>query len=219
MHCTASAFPTDWGSEFVRLPDNEQGFATIEHRGSFDLEAAACRRELHQYAVSLTRCQTEADDLVQETMFRAFKSWQTFTPGTRLVAWLHTILYRVFVNQYRSSRRIDASQEVDAPIANGRASASLVIDPLPRLSRRFLGETLLNAIDVLPPEHREAVQLADVEGFSGDEVAELLGVPVGTVKSRLHRARRRLRVSLRETAEDMGYGSATRRIPASAVSP
>jgi len=197
-----------------------QESATPESRQSFDREAAACRPGLLGYARHLTRCPAAADDLVQETLLRAMCSWRTFTPGTRMAPWLRTILYHLFANQYRSRRRRGDQPSLDADHPDpGPAWAPG--HPEGALGRVLLKETIASALDRLSPEHREAVHLSDVAGFAYAEVAVLMGVPVGTAKSRLFRARRNLRDLLRQTAEEFGYGlavaqgggSVTRRAP------
>ncbi|MDZ4863520.1 MAG: RNA polymerase sigma factor [Gemmatimonadota bacterium] len=192
----------------MRCMAREQGSAILEDRGSFDGEVAACRFRLLGYARHLTHQGAEAEDLVQETILRAFKSWRSFEPGTRLEAWLRTILFHLFVNQYRQGKRVEGWHSLDEE----SGPISMVVCPsfgTERVAgRRALGESLTHAINQLGPDQRDAVRLSDVEGFSDDEVSALLDIPIGTVKSRLFRARRRLRDALREPAADLGYGLA-----------
>lgn len=192
----------------MRLTLQSDGPAVCEDRASFEAEAAACRPQLYRYAARLTGSRADADDLVQETLLRGLQSWRSFRPGTRLIAWLGTILYHLFINQHRRRRRLVDLEVLEGPAFTGGARDGATVDPQRALGRRFLKDALDRAIDQLSAEHQEAVRLSDVEGYSGLEVAEVLGVPVGTVKSRLFRARRLLRGSLHATARELGYGLA-----------
>lgn len=195
----------------MRLAPPAEGPAASEDRGSFEAEAVACRGELYRYAVCLAGSRADAEDLVQETLLNALQSWRAFRPGTRMLSWLRTILYREFVDQYRSQRRrVDLVQQADraAPSflrQHGQAELPGIPD------HDGLTDTLERALHRLSREHRDVVQMSDVEGFSGDETAEVLGVPVGTVKSRLFRARRILQGSLMPFALDRGYALAVAR--------
>lgn len=175
-------------------------------REAFDRDALGHRAELHQYALRLTRSPADADDLVQETLLRALRSWRSFTPGTRLGPWLRTILYRAFVNQFHTRGRFETLADLDTQALAERSPDSATVDPETEFDLQALRETLSRAVARLSPEQQDAVGLSDVEGYTGDEVAAVLGVPLGTVKSRLRRARRLLRRSLCSTASELGYG-------------
>lgn len=184
----------------------ESGSGSLCGRESFDRDAVARRAELYQYALRLTRSPADADDLVQETLLRALRSWRTFIPGTRMGPWLRTILYRAFVNQFHARRRLETLPDLDTQGVADTHFDCASVDPETEFDHQALSETLVRAVAQLSPGQQEAVELSDVEGYSGDEVAAVLGVPLGTVKSRLWRARRLLRQSLRRTATELGYG-------------
>jgi RNA polymerase sigma-70 factor (ECF subfamily) len=159
-------------------------------------------------AAALTGGGADADDLVQETFLRAYRHWHTFQPGTDCKSWLSTICRHAFAEQRRRDARSTAvdDQELESLAAartHNRARASGVDDMFGRLD---LGPAIAAAIAKLEPHHRDVVRLADVDGFSYDEIAAMLDVPVGTVRSRLFRARRLLQEALVAYAVDAGYG-------------
>ncbi|MDX2120118.1 MAG: RNA polymerase sigma factor [Gemmatimonadota bacterium] len=193
----------------MRLTLQPGGPTTCEDRGPFEVEAAACRQRLYRYAVSLTGSHADAEDLVQDTLLRGLQSWRSFRPGTRMAAWLRTILYHLFINQQRTRRELVGLEVLEGLAFAHGIEDGATVDPHRIVSRRILRDALEGAIDQLSPEHREAVRLGDVEGYSGLEVAQVVGVPVGTVKSRLFRARRLLQGTLQAPARELGYGLAT----------
>ena len=157
----------------------------------FEEEALAFLNRLYAAALRLTRNSADAEDLVQETYLRAFKSAHQFRPGTNLRGWLFTILHNTHLNQRRDRARdpVEADSEVVelAPNApNGPAT------PEDALLRATLDADLREALDELPEAFREAVWLRDVEQFSYDEIARIVRVPIGTVMSRISRGRRLL---------------------------
>jgi len=145
-----------------------------------------------------------AEDLVQDTMLRAFRGWSGFRPGTNVRAWLLTILRNTFINEYRRRRREPVPMDLDAiePYAVHEATAS---DPEGEFFSQIVDARVLQAVDALPEPFREVVVLSDMEGLNYAEIAEAVGVPVGTVKSRLFRGRRQLQRDLYEHAVAMGY--------------
>ena len=162
-------------------------------RLAFEAEALASIDSLYRTALRLTRMPADAEDLVQETMLKAFRAEDTFKPGTNLRAWLFTILHNTARNRLRDRVRdhVDIDSETveragDQPL-QGAAET-----PETLLLRETLAPELQAAIDELPEAFREAVWLRDVEEFSYAEIAEMLGVPVGTVMSRISRGRRML---------------------------
>lgn len=138
---------------------------------------------LRRFAVSLTRNGSSADDLVQSCLERALSSWDSKHPEGDLRAWLFAILYRQFLDAHRRSRRYARMLE----FFTGRD------EPQPSLERTVIAQTTLQAFDRLPAEQRALLLWVSVEGLSYKEVAEILGVPTGTVMSRLSRARQALR--------------------------
>ena len=159
----------------------------------------------------LTRNPQDAEDLVQETYAKAFAAFHQYRPGTNLKAWLYRILNNTFISNYRKAQRqpkqadvaeVEDWQEYDASThaSSGLQSAEAeAIENLPDSEIR-------DALAQLPEDRRLAVYLADVEGFSYQEISEIMDTPIGTVMSRLHRGRRQLRDLLTDYARDLGYG-------------
>ena len=193
------------------LPD-QAGLATAEtdaERASrFESEALVYLDQLYGAALRMTRNPTDAEDLVQETFSKAYASFHQFTPGTNLKAWLYRILTNTFINSYRKKQRQPQSsgQEVeDWQLARAeshtstglRSAETEALDRMPH-------SAVTDAMNALAPDFRLAVYLADVEGFSYKEIAEIMGSPIGTVMSRLNRGRNQLRVSLADFAREHG---------------
>ncbi|MGQ0678390.1 MAG: sigma-70 family RNA polymerase sigma factor [Actinomycetota bacterium] len=185
----------------------------------FEQEALPLAGALYGGALRMTRNPSDASDLVQETFLRAFRSWKQFEPGTNLKAWMYRILTNLYITIYRSRKRepimVSVTDAGDFDLyknlvdQTGRASASaesIVLDSLG-------DEDIKKALADLPEEFRMVVSLADIDGFSYKEMADILGIPIGTVMSRLHRGRKALQKALWGLAEERGLvkqGGATR---------
>jgi RNA polymerase sigma-70 factor (ECF subfamily) len=188
----------------------EQISETSQDLESFEDQALPLASALLGAALSMTSNRAEAEDLVQETFLRAFRSWDSFEKGTNLKAWLFRILTNLYITSYRKRRREptmvvpqDAS-EFDLYQALGRpednSAEAVVMDSL-------VDEDVKAALAELPEDFRLTVLLADVEGFSYKEIAEIMDVPIGTVMSRLHRGRKALQKSLFQLARQRGFVS------------
>jgi RNA polymerase sigma-70 factor (ECF subfamily) len=166
---------------------------------------------LYGHAMNLTRNPSDANDLVQETYMKAFAAFSSFEQGTNIKAWLHRILKNTYINAYRKAQSrpfegaLDELEDwqigdAESRTATGSRSAEAeAIDHLPASSVK-------DALQSIPEEFRMAVFLADVEGYSYQEIADIMETPTGTVMSRLHRGRRLLRDMLREYAAEQGIG-------------
>ena len=179
--------------------------STDQKRESFEKEALVHLDVLYRVALRLTANPSDADDLVQETMLKAYRSWDQYQQGTNAKAWLLTILRHAFINEYR--RRIRHPETVDVDAIEPFAVFSDVQDEDPQgaFFDKIVDDQVLKAIDQLPVVFRETLVLSDVEGMSYQEIADILKVPVGTVKSRLFRARHLLQAKLYDYAVEMGY--------------
>ncbi len=176
-----------------------------EKRASFEREALVHLDALYRVALRLTGSASDADDLVQETMLKAYRGWHQFEKGTNAKGWLLTILRHAFINEYRRRMRHPETVDLDAIEPFAVFPELQDEDPQGSFFDRIVDDEVLRAIDGLPEQFRETVVLSDVEGMSYEDVARILEVPVGTVKSRLFRARRMLQAKLYDYAVSMGY--------------
>jgi RNA polymerase sigma-70 factor, ECF subfamily len=176
-----------------------------ERREGFEQEALVHLDALYRVALRLTANAADAEDLVQETMLRAYRSWDRYTPGTNAKGWLLTILRHLFINEYRRRSRHPETVDVDTIEPFALFQEVQEEDPQGAFFDKIVDDEVLRAVDQLPEAFREAVTLSDVEGLSYEEVAKVLDVPVGTVKSRLYRGRRLLQAKLYGYAVSMGY--------------
>jgi RNA polymerase sigma-70 factor (ECF subfamily) len=178
-------------------------------KAHFAEQAMPYMSSLYGAALRMTRNAADAEDLVQETYLKAYRGFGSFQEGTNLKSWLYKILTNTFINSYRSRRRRPVETELDdvedlylyhrlgglEAASAGRSAEDAVLD-------RFSEIEVKDAVESLPEAFRLAVVLADVEGFSYKEIADILDVPIGTVMSRLHRGRRALQKALVNFAEE-----------------
>ena len=168
---------------------------------SFESNALPHLDTLYRVALRLTGEPAAAEDLVQDTMLKAIRAWDSFRPGSNARAWLVTILRNQFINGWRSDKRAPAGVDMAAiPEPPDPRDP----DPEGRFFSELVDEEVLRAVDALPDEFREVLVLSDMEGLPYADIAESLGIPVGTVKSRLFRGRRILQGALRHYAESTG---------------
>jgi len=159
---------------------------------------------MYRVALRMTGEPAGAEDLVQDTVLKAFRAWESFRQGTNARGWLLTILRNTFINDYRRRRRAPTMVDIDVAEPHAIIHEQPGQDPEGEFFHALVDDRILAAIDALPDEFREAVVLSDIEGLSYAQVAETLDVPVGTVKSRLSRARRQLQGTLLEYAIEAG---------------
>jgi RNA polymerase sigma-70 factor, ECF subfamily len=187
--------------------------APASRDASFTSEALPCLPHVARLARALARDPADAEDLVQETFLRAYAAWDSYTPGTGCKSWLFTICRNIYLREIHRGARMLAT---DDPEAEAMASAGLYHYAVSRglgtiFDRVDLGPAVQEAIAALTGDYRDVVVLVDVQGCEYSEAAEVLGVPLGTIRSRLFRARRLLQQSLLAYAEDAGFATATRR--------
>jgi RNA polymerase sigma-70 factor, ECF subfamily len=186
--------------------------AQRDYDQSFEREALPWLDDVYRFALSLTRNEADADDVVQETYLRAYRSWHTFERGSDARRWLFTICRNAFLRtRERARHQVELEDgDVEALASNIEATdgsrASGADERM--LARLDLGPALSKALDRLPEPFRSAVELVDVEDQSYEAASDILGVPIGTVRSRLFRGRRLLQNMLATYAHDAGFATA-----------
>jgi RNA polymerase sigma-70 factor (ECF subfamily) len=197
------------------IQEQEQNKDTQSNNTSnedFEAGVLAQLDSLYRTALRMTNNTQEAEDLVQETMLKAFRFAHTYQPGTNLRAWLFRILNTSAINRYRKQ----ASHPILASLPEGEdfylynrirdlSGQELTQGADEEVLSQYLDENVYQALNNLPPNFRMAVILADIEGLSYKEIADALQIPIGTVMSRISRARRQLQKSLWQYAQDRGY--------------
>lgn len=187
----------------------------MDRTQSFEAEALPHLDAVYRFALRLSGNPAAAEDLVQDTYLRAYRAWEQYTPGTRAKSWLFTICRNAYLRQReRDTRRtelVDRAAREDPGLNDSPAREAPIFtgghdyDPEGDFFRDIIDDTILDAIDRLPPDFREAIVLSDLQGLPYQEVAEILNVPLGTVKSRLFRGRRMLQKKLYDYAVEFGY--------------
>ena len=186
-------------------------FGRFFSRGQSSFEEIAIPQTdaLYGAALRMTRSEAKAEDLVQETLLRAHRFWHKFEPGTNIKAWLFRIQRNLFINSYRKSQRervVFDSRPAEDFLERHAAqdSGHLPMDTRKEFLTHLVGDEVLKALDELPFDFRMTILLADMHDLSYKEIADVLDCPVGTVMSRLHRARKMLQVKLMEYAKERG---------------
>jgi RNA polymerase sigma-70 factor (ECF subfamily) len=211
---TAPAADLLWAElDFEAMSDTAQpsaGQHSAEVRQLFEDQALTFMDQLYAAALRMTRNPADAGDLVQETYVKAYAAFASFEQGTNLKAWLYRILTNTFINSYRKNQRSPYQGTIDdledwqlggaESLTQGRTTRSAEAEAIDHLP----DSDVKAALQSIPEDFRLAVYLADVEGFSYQEVADIMKTPVGTVMSRLHRGRRLLRDLLADYARDRG---------------
>ncbi len=164
---------------------------------------------LYNFAYHLTYSEDDANDLVQEAYMKAYKSIESYQVGSNAKAWLFTILKNAFINEYRKKAKaptkVDYEEIVSFHQEESDSALTSYTDLREDLFDAMLGDEMTAAINSLDVPYRTVILLCDLEGFKYEEIAEILDIPVGTVRSRLHRGRNMLKVKLMEYAQSLGF--------------
>ncbi|MGD8497044.1 MAG: sigma-70 family RNA polymerase sigma factor [Gemmatimonadales bacterium] len=180
--------------------------STDTRREEFEREALPHLDALFGLALRLTGGdEARSEDLVQDAVLKAWRSWDKFELGTNCRAWLMTILRNTFINEFRRDKSRPNPVEFEEVAERPPGENLYEADPEGRIFERIIDAEVINAIQALPDDFRVPVVLADIEGLAYQEIADLLEIPVGTVKSRLFRARKRLQQDLYSYAVEMGF--------------
>ncbi len=193
--------------ETKRSPQ-EESLAQLQER--FARDALPYLDQLYGAALRLTRKPQDAEDLVQDTFVKAFSSFHQYQPNTNLLAWLYRILHTTFISNYRKQQRrpqeMDGAQVEDWQDYKAQSHSSIGLKSAEAQALEWLPDReIRDAFDRLAEDRRVVVYLADVEGFSYQEIADIMQTPIGTVMSRLNRGRAQLRELLKDYAADLGY--------------
>ena len=191
--------------EAVRQNYTEQEKASI-----FDTEFMTHVDSMYNFAYRLTFDEDDAKDLVQDTYMKAFRFINSFERGTNAKAWLFRILKNSFINEFRKKSKQPAKvdyNEVESYYNSDDAGENLTTDLRVETVQHMIGDEITGALNALPVDFRTVIILSDLEGFTYEEMAKILDIPIGTVRSRLHRARNMLREKLISYAKEMGYNN------------
>ena len=195
--------------EEEEILDQTPRYSDKEKYEIFNVEFMPYVDSMYNFAFRLTNDEDDANDLMQDTYLKAFRFINSFERGTNAKAWLFRILKNSFINDYRKKSKEPSKvdyQEVETTY-NSLDDAEVTVTTDLRLDtvQDMIGDEVANALNSLPVDFRTVIILCDIEGFTYEEMAKILDIPIGTVRSRLHRARNLLKEKLRSYASSMGY--------------
>lgn len=187
-----------------------QNYSEQEKTSIFDTEFMIHVDSMYNFAYRLTFDEDDAKDLVQDTYLKAFRFINSFERGTNAKAWLFRILKNSFINEFRKKSKQPAKvdyNEVESYYNSDDAGENITTDLRVETVQHMIGDEITGALNALPVDFRTVIILSDLEGFTYEEMAKILDIPIGTVRSRLHRARNMLREKLISYAKEMGYNN------------
>ena len=186
----------------------DQYFSDKQKIAVFDNEFMPHIDSMYNFAFRLTHDEDDAKDLVQDTFLKSYRFINSFQEGTNAKAWLFRILKNSFINDFRKKSKEPAKvdyQEVEGYYNSEKANSTITTDLRIDTIKDMMGDEISNALNSLAVDFRTVIILCDVEGFTYEEMAKILDIPIGTVRSRLHRARNLLKEKLHSYAQSMGY--------------
>lgn len=187
-----------------------QNYSEQEKTSIFDTEFMIHVDSMYNFAYRLTFDEDDAKDLVQDTYLKAFRFINSFERGTNAKAWLFRILKNSFINEFRKKSKQPAKvdyNEVESYYNSDEAGENITTDLRVETVQHMIGDEITGALNALPVDFRTVIILSDLEGFTYEEMSKILDIPIGTVRSRLHRARNMLREKLISYAKEMGYNN------------
>lgn len=195
-----------------QIEENKPRYSDAERHKVFNTEFVPHIDSMYNFAFRLTNDEDDANDLVQDTYMKAFRFINSFQQGTNAKAWLFRILKNSFINDYRKKSKQPAKvdyQEVETTYNSESTDSETTTDLRTETVQDMIGDEVATALNSLPVDFRTVIILCDIEGFTYEEMAKILDIPIGTVRSRLHRARNLLKEKLRSYANTMGYKNAS----------
>jgi len=186
----------------------KQKYTEQEKKDVFNREFMPYVDSMYNFAYRLSLDQDDAKDLVQDTYLKAFRFIESFEQGTNAKAWLFRILKNSFINDFRKKSKEPSKvdyQEVESFYNSDEVDHPITTDLRDDTVKEMMGDEISNALNALDVDFRTVIILCDIEGFKYDEMAKILDIPIGTVRSRLHRARNLLKEKLNSYAKKMGY--------------
>ena len=180
----------------------------IEKDELFEKEFFPHMDALYNFAYHLTYEEESANDLVQETFLKAYRFIKSYQKGTNAKAWLFKILKNAFINEYRKKTKQPTKVDFEDIVSHHNAEHdkfSGSVDLREEIFQKMLGDEVSKALNALPADFKTVILLCDIEGFTYDEISKIVDIPIGTVRSRLHRARNMLKDQLKEYAKNYGY--------------
>ncbi len=195
---------------FIMMVMTQEKLTTKErHDNIFEKEFLPQIDALYTFAYHLTYNEDDANDLVQETYLKAYRFIDKYIEGTNAKAWLFKILKNAFINQYRKKTkqptRVDYEEVINFHNEENDTNYSGYQDLREEMFDSMMGDEVTNAINALPVDFRIVILLCDIEGFTYEEISKIIDIPIGTVRSRLHRARNMLKEQLKAYAESLGF--------------
>lgn len=192
----------------MEQPTTKNNYSDKEKTLVFDNEFMPHIDSMYNFAYRLTYDEDDSKDLVQDTYLKAYRFINSFQKGTNAKAWLFRILKNSFINEFRKKSKEPAKvdyQDVEGYYNSERTEKSITTDLRVDTIKNMMGDEISNALNALDVDFRTVIILCDLEGFTYEEMAKILDIPIGTVRSRLHRARNLLKEKLQSYAKTMGY--------------